>query len=411
MVVGDIINGELIDADPIMNAFGTNFNDTAQMIFNSDYIGFDSRLANSGTLNLKNAFYSTFTSDDADTITGFIYDASNDLYEIPDLSGVTEYMIIEADDASVTWISNNTRLLKIASGKWLLYGTSGTQAIARAQMIKSLFWGTNGTNQLVLDFTNVTAIKTSHTNDIGKRCTFADTLTADYTGGNFSFGFWTGTFADTSTNADISSWSNLIGSGSSAGSKQWELPSGVVLHVQANPTSNNEMGTDTSADEKDNQTDCQLQITGVATNNSARGQVLILHAGTITWVATTQDGSASTITNFNPIETDFTTDNSIPLLTSASALLTEFADSTLIFKDTVASTDNAIAVINSTIDATSSEQISISANGGSNFTDVDNAEIARPTAGTELWRKIVITRTDLSKLDKVTEQAVKFSFY
>ena len=99
-------------------------------------------------------------------------------------------------------------------------------------------------------------------------------------------------------------------------------------------------------------------------------------------------------------------------MTAAGSLSVEGADdSTLIFKDTVASTDNAIAVINSTIDAASSEQISISANGGSNWTDVNNTEIARPTAGTALWRKIVITRTDLSKLDKVTEQSVKYNIY
>ena len=112
---------------------------------------------------------------------------------------------------------------------------------------------------------------------------------------------------------------------------------------------------------------------------------------------------------------DFFTDNSIPDTTQADSLSTEgYTDntSTLIFKDTTSSSvTNAIASINSSIDGTSSEQISISANGGSDFTDVNNGEIARPIVGTALWRKLVITRTDLSKLDQVTEQAVKYNFY
>ena len=95
-----IEDGSLTEADEVMNALGSNFNDTAQNIFNADYIGFDSRLHDSGVPNYKNVFYSTFTSDDASTATNFEYDATDDLYKTsPVLTGNSDvYIIIEADD-------------------------------------------------------------------------------------------------------------------------------------------------------------------------------------------------------------------------------------------------------------------------------------------------------------------------
>ena len=143
-------------------------------------------------------------------------------------------------------------------------------------------------------------------------------------------------------------------------------------------------------------------MTANTSNNYVKA--LVLCSGDITWV---ESGTDHTTSN-----TDFYTDHSIPDFTAAGSLSAEGAyTSTLIFKDTTESVTNCIPVINSTIDASSSQQISVSADGGSSWTDVNNAEIARPTAGTSLWRKITITRTDLSVLDTVTEQAVKYNFY
>lgn len=391
-----IKNGELTDADEVMDSLGSNFNDTAQMIFNADYIGFDSRLTNSTTPNLKNVFYSTFTSDDADTNFGFVYDSTNDLYELPNLSGVTEYIIIEATSLSAPIDENNVKSLEISSGKWLVFCTSGTDAVHRAQIIETLF----GSSSKITSFTSVTTLQTSHSNDVGMQAHFVTANTINAGGANKTF---TGTFINTSTNNNCSSWSNVSAPGN-VDSASWQIPVSTTKNSVTEGNSSNEIGTDTSADENNNPATCSLNIDPDSPPNATgTASAIVLCFGDITWV-----NSGMT----NTTEVDYFTDNSIPLMITAGSLSSEgVGNGTLIFKDTVTSTDNAIPAINSTIDETSSEQISISADGGSNFTNVNNAEIARPTAGTALWRKIVITRTDLSKVDKVTEQAVKFEFY
>lgn len=75
-----IKNGELIDADEIMNVSGALFNDMAQTIFEQDYNGFDSRLNNSGTPDYNNVVYDTLRTDNSTTKIGFSYDSSKDLH-------------------------------------------------------------------------------------------------------------------------------------------------------------------------------------------------------------------------------------------------------------------------------------------------------------------------------------------
>lgn len=399
-----IKNDETPDADEVMNAIGSQFQDTAQMIFNGDYIGFDSRLSNTGLPSLKNVFYDTFTSDTADTILGFDYDGADDLYKTPDMTGVTNFVVIEAtDDSTSTWNGvNNTYLFKVSSGKWILASNSADVEVQRAEIIKTLFYGTTGADQLVDQFTNITSIRTSYSDDVGRRTVLANIVEATSSQTSTK----TGTFADTSTNTDCSSWSSISNGASAGSTSRWELPSGNALNTVAGGGSNDELGTDTTGDEATNPADCQLDGTLGPAGGPVTIWAIIACKGTISWVTV---GTPETDT-----DRDFVTDGTIPLFGAADTLSNEggINDSTLIFKDTASSSvTNAIAVINSSIDGTSSEQISVSANGGSNWTDVDNAEIARPTAGTALWRRITITRADLSKEDEVTEQAVKSNFY
>ena len=81
-----IINGQVANADEVLNALGSNFNDTMQGIFNQDYIGWDSRLVNEGEPNLKKVFYSTFqTTDNIDRAnTTMYYDEILDLWFVAD---------------------------------------------------------------------------------------------------------------------------------------------------------------------------------------------------------------------------------------------------------------------------------------------------------------------------------------
>jgi len=58
-----ITNGQVANANEVMNAMGNIWNDTAQNIFNADYIGFDADLNNEGEPNLKNVFFNTGLTD------------------------------------------------------------------------------------------------------------------------------------------------------------------------------------------------------------------------------------------------------------------------------------------------------------------------------------------------------------
>lgn len=411
---GDLnkIDGDIwyaADNTALLNAMGKNFLDNSQLIFNADYIGWNAQLHNTGVPNLSKVFYSTFQAEDADTNYGFVYSSGDDLYALPDLSTIgTEYVIVEATSLSAPWTGNNCLTMQFDAGKWLIYCTTGTDAVRRAQIHKSLWYGTTGADALIDDFTSVTAVKTSHANDVDKRAIYAK-----YTDAGGGASSRTGTFTDTTNNNNSSFWTNLTavigGAQGGTTSVNAEFANGNQVNIASvgggpGTATSLELGTDTSADELTNPADCDFNYSsGSNSTASCTADIVILCEGVMTWTGT---GTF--------VETDYTTDDSIPVMTAAGTLASEGAGTinTLIFKDTASeSVTNAIASINSTIDATSSEQISISADGGSNYTAVNNGEIARPTAGTALWRKIVITRATLDKLDTVSEQACKYNFY
>ncbi len=408
-------SGETASADEVMNALGTNFVDISQLIFNAKYIGFSSKLTNSGVPNLDNVFYSTFEADDAEVNYGFNYNATDDLYRLPDLSGVLNYVIIEATSYDRGWTNgtNDVYITPIGAGTWLVYATTGTSEVQKAKVHKSLWWGdgtgsagsiTKTETPAISDFTSVTAVKVSDAGDVGKQAHMADGYSS-----NTGAGTITGTFADTSTNTNCNSWSYVtVNADGSTINARWEVPDATLLNLATSSSGgdvSDETELDMSADDKNNPATCQVALeTGGTINNKAHGVAIVLSKGQCAWV----DSGVTTATTVN-----YFADDSIPLFTAADTLANEGAeDGILIFKDTAAaSCTNTIASINSSIDATSSEQISISANGGSNWTNVNNGEIARPIAGTALWRRIVITRADTSKEDIVTEQAVKYNFY
>ena len=93
-----IINGQLANADEVLNAMASNFVDNAQLLFNADYIGFDSRLNNDGVPQMKNVEYDAFTSDSAST-TNFFYNATDDLYQIALIEDLK--VLDNFDDASI----------------------------------------------------------------------------------------------------------------------------------------------------------------------------------------------------------------------------------------------------------------------------------------------------------------------
>ncbi len=415
-----INSGSAADADDVMNGYGTQFLDFSQLLFNAKYIGFAANLTDSSLPNLDKVFFSTFESDDADVNFQFVYDVSSDKYVMTDLTGVTNYVIVEATSFSNAWTqgTNDVEVIQINSGAWLVYETAGAaDEVQKAKVHKSLWWGdgtgTSGaitkTETPMMDmFTSVTAVKVSDAGDVGKQAHMIDTKVS----GTGNGGTYDGTFVNTSTNTNTNSWSYLtVEADAQTTTATWEIPSATILNQAefvggTGSDVSDETEIDTSGDDISNPATVQIAVAGGGpAANKSHGIGIILCKGDVTWV--------DNVTGDTTTLVDYFGDNSIPVFTSADTLANEgLGPGTLIFKDTAAaSVTNAIASINSSIDATSSEQISISADGGSNFTNVNNGEVARPTVGTALWRRIVITRATLDKLDEVTEQAVKYNIY
>lgn len=241
-------------------------------------------------------------------------------YETEEVPSI--YVVIEATSISSVsdFAINNCEIFNFASGKWVLTCTTGSDAVKRAQIIKTLFYGTNGTNPRASStyITGLTALKTNISRDVGKRGYYVRSRSAKT---NSDFGTYTaevhlnGTFQNTSTNKNISSWSDIqrfeFGS---EGSASWQLPQGTILHDAATVR----IGTDRESDEKDNQANCRLrtQFSFSATGTGyIEVRVVLLSDGGITWV---EDEISATSGTQNTTEVvDFNTDNSIPVFTEA----------------------------------------------------------------------------------------------
>ena len=104
-----IKNGELPDADEVINAMCSLFNDIAQNLFDADYNGFNAKLDNSGTPKLDNVGYDTFTGDSADTSTNFDHDATNGLYT--GTTGETTATLVKDLSTSTSTITNSVSIV------------------------------------------------------------------------------------------------------------------------------------------------------------------------------------------------------------------------------------------------------------------------------------------------------------
>jgi len=232
---------------------------------------------------------------------------------------LSTHVIIEA--ASISSIGdftiNDCVISEFESGKWLLKCTTGTEEEKRAKIYKTLFYGTDGTDARASStyITSITALKTSISRDVGKQAYYAY---AHIGQANAATGYYTGTFTNTSTNNDCSSWSYVrasVTATSGSSSAYWQIPSGssknaASQHGNGTATSD-EFNTDTTGDEVNNPTTCRLQVSMSADyTNGTYVKSVILCKGNITWVESGDPISSANI--------DFLTDNGIPLLTMST---------------------------------------------------------------------------------------------
>ena len=218
------------------------------------------------------------------------------------------FVVIEATtiSSSSDFEINNCGIIKIATGKWLLGCKVGSDEVKRAQIYKTLFYGTDGTNARASStyIAGITALKTSVSRDVGKR---AYNVFFSLSGASGSLSY-TGTFTNTTTNNSVSSWSYLTSPSSGLRPMYWELPNNTQLN-QAN--AGNHFGTDRSSDEANNPANCRLTYSHTI-GFTFTGRAVVLSSGGITWV---QSGSGTTT------KIDFTADNSIPVMTATTETL------------------------------------------------------------------------------------------
>lgn len=322
--------------------------------------------------------YDLFTSDSISTNYGWSYNASTNLYEVPDLSGF--YVVIEATSLTTSnFAINNCVCLPIASGKWVLYCTTGSAAVQRAQVYKTLFYGSNGSDPKVTGITGLTALKTSTARDVGKRGIYIS-----YSASAASNVVYT--FDNTSTNTDVSSWSYLDG-GSGTSWFTWQIPSASTINESLFGAVSDETGTDREADERDNPTNCRL-INSVGSTASV-GRIIVISTGGIT-----EDSTGGTPTRS---VTDFNADHGVPDFTAAS--ISDVETSTLITSSTTITTSETAAFVyaQKTVDSANTLVTSVSFDGGSNYTVMEDLKINDISqTGTSFIVKFELTRTDLS---------------
>ena len=238
-------------------------------------------------------------------------------YKANYLSSTEPFVIIEATSLSAQWTSNDCLTKEFSSGKWLLYCTTGTDEVKRAQIHKSLWYGTDGTDSLVLDFTNVTALKTNVTRDVGKRA-FYSSGEAVRTGNGTSYSYSDYTFANTTTNDDCSCWSYISGSASytSDYDLRFQMPIGTDINSRSDNDvySNDEIGTDRTVDENDNPATARIYAKVNRDSYSVSAYIKgIILANSSATISENTNGTGTAINNI-----DFFTDHSIPLLTAGT---------------------------------------------------------------------------------------------
>jgi len=231
------------------------------------------------------------------------------------------YVIIEATSLTpANFAINNCLCVAIAAGKWLLYCSTGTDAVKRAQIYKTLFYGSNGTDARATTtyITGITALKTSVARDVGKRAYYATTTTG--TGSDAGKdSTYTGTFASTSDNEDISSWSYLTSNNASGQvNATWQIPGGTVRNTITSSATSDEIGTDREADENDNSGDLILYTRVFNTSTITTGRVFILTAKSISFSLT------GTAINKTASNIDFSTTHSVPIMTAADSIESEY---------------------------------------------------------------------------------------
>lgn len=347
--------------------------------------------------NQNNLKLDLFGSDTAQYLEFMEYDSGNDWYECADTSTIY-YVIISATSTTAT-ASGNVKIVPLSSGKWMVYATAGTYEVNRAEVFEYLFKPdtlTDATTAIVkTDFTSITAIQTTDSDDVGRRIHYG------YVSKSGSVGILTktGTFANTSTNTAVSVWSYIQEANGIY--VRVELPEGTIVNGSTGTI--DEYGTDTSAEEQDNPADFQFDFNG---NNdhtfSGVAHAIVLTKSTISWATVGTFGT--------DYEYDFNVDGSIPDFTLESTL----SDLTckITTDSTTITTNETLAIINAIYSLTAGNSIAYEAsfNNGTNWLAVTESILSKIiNTGTNFRVRMTITRANDNETDSITSYGAYYS--
>ncbi|MEX0595287.1 MAG: hypothetical protein WD512_02225, partial [Candidatus Paceibacterota bacterium] len=238
-------------------------------------------------------------------------------------SGYGYEVIIKADNMNIVGMQiNNITVTNLSDGLFRLTTNESSNEVSRAQIIKTLFYGTDGSNPRATStyITNPTIVYSNDIRDNNKQAYYANiTQTQVALGGTYEE-ILVGNFTNTTGNTYCSSWSNVFvsissggGSGNS-GSTQFEIPSGTTRNSASRgadgTTSINEIGTDTSADQVNNPFNVTLY--GATSDTIAplhsiisKTSAIVFCVGNVSWYEKDTDGDYNL--------TDFTNNKSFPI--------------------------------------------------------------------------------------------------
>jgi hypothetical protein len=173
----------------------------------------------------------TFPSNISSAVGSFVaqdWETGADVqYKLTKLVGGGVFNIIEASAISSAsdFQINDCVIQQISSGKWVLFSPGAVNsAEARKNIYKTLFYGTNGSNQRILSpfITGLTALKTNFANDVGKRAYRIDSGTS-----GSPETIYRATYTDTTTNLSCLAWARVNDDG--GGSSRFAHPTGTNI--------------------------------------------------------------------------------------------------------------------------------------------------------------------------------------
>ncbi len=289
--------------------------------------------------------------------------ATRDFF-IVNISGVTsavwtdEYQVrlIAGNLTESDFEINNVVITQEGSNLWKINTTEGDYEVARAQVIKTFFYGTDGSDPRINRTIGLLKIQTIDIGDVGRRGIYAQGTESSDTAHSYI-----GSFLNTASNNDCSSWSYLQHTGSDGRTSSWAIPDGTTRNtISGGPITSDEIGIDTSSDETSNPPDSDLNLQGRPGFGSvSTGRVILFCVGGVTWV----DGGLTTT-----LDIDFLIDELVPItspvpnitINSPENDLTEKLDNNITFNITSTISGSTLNEVKLFIDGILNETQSIS---------------------------------------------------